>query len=46
VTDVLKGTLNVAPTVTKENGERIQVFVARDLDFRPVYDLRTAVAAH
>lgn len=41
VTDVLKSTVNIAPTVTKRNGERIQVFVARDLDFRPVYALRT-----
>ncbi|MGH8140382.1 MAG: type IV secretion system protein VirB10 [Steroidobacteraceae bacterium] len=45
VTDVLKSTVNIAPTVTKRNGERIQVFVARDLDFRQVYELRTAATA-
>lgn len=40
VTDVLKGTINIAPTVVKHQGDRIQILVARDLDFRPVYELR------
>jgi type IV secretion system protein VirB10 len=40
VTDVLKSTVNIPPTVTQRNGARIQVFVARDLDFRTVYELR------
>jgi type IV secretion system protein VirB10 len=42
LTEVLKGTVNIAPTVVKRNGDRIQVLVARDVDFRPVYELRAA----
>ena len=37
LTEVLKETINIAPAIIKHNGDRIQVLVARDLDFRPVY---------
>jgi type IV secretion system protein VirB10 len=46
MSEVLKSTIAIAPTVTKANGDRIQVLVARDLDFRSVYELRPAPAAH
>jgi type IV secretion system protein VirB10 len=42
MTEVLRGTMGVPPTVTKAQGDRIQVFVARDVDFRSVYALRLA----
>jgi type IV secretion system protein VirB10 len=42
LTEVLKGSVNIAPTVVKRNGDRIQVLVARDVDFRPVYELHAS----
>jgi type IV secretion system protein VirB10 len=45
MTEVLRGSLNIPPTITKAQGDRIQVFVARDVDFRPVYALRLVNAS-
>jgi type IV secretion system protein VirB10 len=44
MSEVLKNTLNVPPTVIKRNGDRIQILVARAVDFSRVYELRHAPA--
>ncbi len=45
MSEVLKGTLAIPPTVVKNNGDRVQVLVARDVDFRKVYELRNTSAS-
>lgn len=44
VAEVLRGTVSIPPTVVKNQGERIQILVARDVDFRTVYALRNQAA--
>ena len=40
MTEALKSTVDIPPTVTVPNGARIQILVARNIDFRSVYALR------
>jgi type IV secretion system protein VirB10 len=39
--EVIKQTMKVRPRLTINEGDRISIYVARDLDFTPVYALRT-----
>lgn len=36
----LENSINIAPTLYKNQGSQVAIFVARDLDFSDVYDLR------
>lgn len=38
----LENSINIPPTLVKNQGEHINVYVGRDLDFRGVYELKTA----
>lgn len=39
-TEALRNSINIAPTLYKNQGERVSIFVSRDLDFSHVYSLR------
>ncbi|EJF89657.1 hypothetical protein ME1_00427 [Bartonella vinsonii subsp. arupensis OK-94-513] len=41
VADLLQHSINITPTLYKNQGERVNIFVARDLDFSDVYSLVT-----
>jgi type IV secretion system protein VirB10 len=38
--EALRNTIHIPPTLYKNQGERIGIYVARDLDFKGVYDLK------
>ena len=37
----LENSINIRPTLYKNQGDRIKIFVARDLNFKPVFGLRS-----
>jgi type IV secretion system protein VirB10 len=41
-TEALRNTINIPPTLYKNQGEQVGIYVARDLNFSSVYDVSAA----
>ncbi|MCD9477103.1 type IV secretion system protein VirB10 [Photobacterium phosphoreum] len=41
--EALKSTINIPPTFYKNQGERVGIFIARDIDFSKVYQLKASL---
>jgi type IV secretion system protein VirB10 len=46
IAEMLRGTVNIPPTVRKNQGELVSIFVARDLDFSTVYRVQPTPARY
>lgn len=44
-TEALRNTINIPPTLYKNHGQSVIVYLARNLDFRPVYSLQRVKTA-
>lgn len=44
ITEILRGSINIPPTIRKNQGELVSIFVARDLDFSTVYRVQPVPA--
>ena len=42
----LQATINIPPTLEKNQGDNVAIFVAKDLDFSDIYNLHVTGAAH
>lgn len=44
VDTALEATVNIPPTLKKNQGDAVSIFVARDLDFSEIYELKATIA--